>query len=124
MQQVTAMDYEKMFAEQYYEREQFSYPPVVRLIKITLKDKDFNKLNEAAQWFADSLRNVLKCSVLGPEYPPVARIRRDYLKHIVIKIPLHQSMSTIKSTIKRIEKSFTTISQYKSVKLVYHVDHM
>nr|WP_298790373.1 primosomal protein N' [uncultured Allomuricauda sp.] len=124
LQQVTTNEYDKMFNEQLYEREQFKYPPVVRIIKLTLKDKDFNKLNEAAHWFTGSLQNVLKQQVLGPEYPPVARIRRDYLKNIVVKIPRNQSMAQTKNSIKRIEKSFNAISKYKSVRLVYNVDHI
>ncbi|MFC4219929.1 replication restart helicase PriA [Flagellimonas marina] len=124
LQQVTTNNYDKMFAEQVYEREQFKYPPVVRIIKVTLKDRDFNKLNEAAQWMADSLRNVLGNQILGPEYPPVARIRRDYLKNILIKIPKKQSLAQTKNSIKRIEKSFNAISKYKSVRLVYNVDHI
>ncbi|WP_422860200.1 replication restart helicase PriA [Flagellimonas sp. S174] len=124
LQQVTTNDYNKMFEQQYYEREQFKYPPIVRIIKITLKDKDFNKLNEAALWFAQSLTNVLKCSVLGPEYPPVSRIRRDYLKNVLIKVSKDQPISQTKNSIKRIEKSFNAISKYKSVRLVYNVDHI
>ncbi|MDC6365009.1 MULTISPECIES: primosomal protein N' [Flavobacteriaceae] len=124
LQQVTTNSYDKMYAEQLYEREQFKYPPVVRIIKITLKDKDFNKLNEAAQWLSDSLRNVLRLQVLGPEYPPVARMRRDYLKNVLIKIPRGQSVPQTKNSIKRIEKSFNAISKYKSVRLVYNVDHI
>ncbi|AWX43051.1 Primosomal protein N' [Flagellimonas maritima] len=124
LQQVTTNDYDKMFAEQYYEREQFKYPPIVRIIKLTLKDKDYNKLNEAAQWFASSLRNVLGYQILGPEYPPVSRIRREYLKNILIKFPKTQSPVQTKNSIKRIEKSFNAISKYKSVRLVYNVDHI
>ncbi|SHG24168.1 replication restart helicase PriA [Flagellimonas flava] len=124
LQQVTTNDYAKMFAEQYYEREQFKYPPLVRIIKLTLKDKDFNKLNEASEWFATSLRNVLGSQILGPEYPPVARIRRDYLKNILIKMPKNQSIGQTKNSIKRIQKSFNAISKYKSVRLVYNVDHI
>ncbi|WP_420322865.1 replication restart helicase PriA [Flagellimonas sp.] len=124
LQQVTTNDYDKMFNEQRYEREQFKYPPIVRIIKLTLKDKDFNKLNEAAQWFAGSLQNVLKQQVLGPEYPAVARVRREYLKNIVVKIPRTQSAAQTKNSIKRIEKSFNAISKYKSVRLVYNVDHI
>jgi len=124
LQQVTTNNYEKMFEEQFYEREQFKYPPLVRLIKITLKDKDFNKLNEASEWMAGSFRNVLGVQILGPEYPPVARIRRDYLKNILIKIPRKQSLAQTKNSIKRIEKSFNAISKYKSVRLVYNVDHI
>ncbi|UII79207.1 primosomal protein N' [Flagellimonas sp. CMM7] len=124
LQQVTTNNYDKMFEEQYYEREQFKYPPLVRIIKITLKDKDYNKLNEASQWFASSLQNVLGQQILGPEYPPVARIRRDYLKNILIKTSRTQSISQTKNSIKRIEKSFNAISKYKSVRLVYNVDHI
>lgn len=124
LQQVTTNDYEKMFTEQLYEREQFKYPPLVRIIKITLKDRDFNKLNEASDWLASSLRNVLKIPVLGPEYPPVARIRRDYLKNVLIKIPREYPLAQTKNSIKRIERSFNAISKYKSVRLVYNVDHI
>ncbi len=124
LQQVTTNDYDKMFTEQYYEREQFKYPPLVRIVKLTLKDKDFNKLNEASEWFASSLRNVLGQQILGPEYPPVARIRRDYLKNILIKMPKGLSIAQTKNSIKRIEKSFNAISKYKSVRLVYNVDHI
>lgn len=124
LQQVTTNNYDKMFEEQQYEREQFKYPPIVRIIKLTLKDKDYNKLNEAAQWFASSLQNVLGQQILGPEYPPVARIRRDYLKNILIKTPKSQSIAQTKNSIKGIEKSFNAISKYKSVRLVYNVDHI
>ncbi|MEM7485954.1 MAG: primosomal protein N' [Bacteroidota bacterium] len=125
LQQVTTNNYDKMFEEQYYEREQFKYPPLVRIIKLTLKDKDYNKLNEASEWFASSLQNVLLGhQILGPEYPPVARIRRDYLKNILVKANRKQSIAQTKNSIKRIEKSFNAISKYKSVRLVYNVDHI
>ncbi len=124
LHQVTTYDYQKMFAEQLYEREQFKYPPHIRIIKITLKDKDFNKLNEASDWLASSLRNVLKNQVLGPEYPVVSRIRNHYLKHILIKVPREQHFGKTKNGIKRLEQSFNAISKYKSIRLIYNVDHI
>ncbi len=125
LQQVSNYDYEQMFGNQMMDREHFGYPPKQRIIKITLKDKDFNKLNEAAQWFLNSLKVVFpEQKVLGPEYPPVARIRRFYLKNILFKLGAHQSPSKLKNGIKRIEKSFNAISQYNSVRLVYNVDHI
>ncbi len=124
LQQVSNTDFEKMYEEQVYEREQYKYPPELRIIKITLKDKDYNKLNDASQWFANSLRNVLNDTVLGPEFPVISRIRRLYLKNIILKIVKNQSISQTKNSIKRIEKSFNAISQYKSVKVVYNVDHI
>ncbi len=124
LKQITVHDYETMFNEQIYEREQYLYPPIVKLIKITFKHKDYNKLNEAADWFAKSLRNMLSVVVLGPEYPVVARIRNQYLKEVLIKINRNQSLSKTKNDIKRIEKSFNAISFYKGVRVIYNVDHI
>lgn len=124
LKQVTTGDFMTMFQEQLYEREQYKYPPANRIIKITLKHKDYNKLNEAALWMAKSLKSVFSNEVLGPEYPPVARIRNQYLKNIIIKIPKEKSIIKTKNSIKRVEKSFNAISQYKSVRIIYNVDYL
>ena len=124
LQQVSNTDFETMYKEQVYEREQYKYPPNLRIIKITLKDKDYNKLNEASQWFANSLRNVLNDTVLGPEFPVVSRIRRLYLKNIILKVTKNKSIVQTKNSIKRIEKSFNAISHYKSVRVIYNIDHI
>ncbi len=124
LKQVTTGDYNGMYKDQIYEREQFKYPPANRIIKITFKHKEYNKLNEATDWFAQSLRNVLGSAVLGPEYPPIARIRNQYLKNIIVKMHLDQSMVKTKNQIKRIEKSFNAISYYRSVRVIYNVDHI
>jgi primosomal protein N' (replication factor Y) len=124
LKQVASSDYGNMYEEQLFEREQFKYPPINRIIKITFKHKDYNKLNEAAEWFARSLRNVWEGDVLGPEFPAVARIRNQFLKNVVIKIPKSASLGQTKNSIKRIEKSFNAISHFKSVRVIYNVDHI
>jgi len=92
--------------------------------RITFKHKEYNRLNEASEWFAKALRNALGGNVLGPEYPPVARIRNQYLKNVVVKIPDGQSVTKTKTTIKKIEKSFDAVSQYRSVRVIFNVDHI
>lgn len=124
LQQVTTSDYDGMFQEQIYEREQYKYPPINRIIKITFKHKDYNKLNDAAEWFAKSLINLFGENVLGPEYPPVARIRNQYIKNVIIKIGGKFSLVKTKNSIKRIEKSFNAISYYRGVRVIYNVDHI
>ncbi len=124
LKQVSTSDYMGMYGEQLYEREQYKYPPANRIIKITFKHKEYNRLNEASEWFALGLRNVLGGNVLGPEYPPVARIRNQYLKNVIVKIAPQQSLANIKKGIKRIERSFNAISQYRSVRVIYNVDHI
>ena len=124
LKQVSTHDYDEMFKEQFYDREQFKYPPTNRILKITFKHKDYNILNAAAEWFTKSLRNVFSSGVLGPEYPPVARIRNQYLKNVIIKINPKQSLVKTKDSIRRIEKSFNSISQYRSVRVIYNIDHI
>jgi primosomal protein N' (replication factor Y) len=124
LQQVTMGDYKGMFKEQLYEREQYHYPPVNRIIRITFKHKDYNKVGEAAAWFGQALRNVFDTGVLGPEFPPVSRIRNQYIKNILLKIARGQSPNKTKNSIKRIEKSFNAISMFKSVRVIYNVDYL
>ena len=124
LKQVSTNDYEGMFREQLYEREQYKYPPANKIIKITLKHKDYNKLNDAAQWFGQSMRGYFKENVLGPEFPPVSRIRNQYLKNIILKIPTGQSLAKTKNCIGRIERSFNAISQFKGVRIIYNVDYL
>jgi primosomal protein N' (replication factor Y) len=81
-------------------------------------------VEEGAAWFAKSMRMVFGQHVLGPEYPPVARIRNQYHKQILLKIPVGQSLPQTKNSIKRIEQSFNAISQYRSIRLIYNVDYI
>lgn len=124
LKQVTTGDYETMFQEQVYEREQYKYPPVNRIIKITFKHKNYNTLNEASEWFSGALRTNFGGTVLGPEFPPISRIRNQYLKHVLVKIGKNESLGRTKKNIKRIEKSFNSVSKFRSVRVIYNVDHI
>jgi len=88
-------DYETMFKDQMNERHQFSYPPLVRLVKIVLKHKDFIKVDTAANWMGKSLVNSFGELVLGPTSPSIGRIRNKYIKTILLKIPAHLPLKKI-----------------------------
>ncbi len=122
IQQVTHNDYKGMYREQLYERQIFKYPPFFKLIKITLRHKDYEKVKESALWLHQVLSQHLPIPVLGPEEPAVSKIRNEYIRTIVIKIPETASLQGTKKTIQKILNSFDVISQYRSVKLVVNVD--
>jgi len=123
LQQVSTNNYLEMFKEQLQERRNFKYPPYFRLIKVTLKHRDFNKVETASNWFAKSLRQVFKANVLGPEFPAVSRVRNQYLKNIIIKIPQAQSLGKTKQAIKKINNSFDAIAAFKGVRVILNVDN-
>jgi primosomal protein N' (replication factor Y) len=68
------------------ERRMFAYPPFTRLIRIQLKHKDEQFLDDCAESLARSLREVFGAGVLGPEYPLLPRIQNLYIKEILLKI--------------------------------------
>lgn len=123
LQQVSTNSYFEMYKEQLNERYNYRYPPIYRQIKITLKHKDYNRVNLASDWYAKSLRQVFKTNVLGPEFPPVSRIRNLYNKNILIKIPQSQSLAKTKEAIGKINNSFSSIKDFRPVRVVINVDN-
>lgn len=123
LQQVSTNNYSQMFDEQLNERHDYRYPPLYRMIKITLKHKDYQKVNTGADWYAKSLRTVFNQYVLGPEFPPVARIRNQYLKHILVKIPPKQSLAKTKEAILKINTSFISVKEFRSIRVILNVDN-
>ena len=122
LQQITTGDYNTMFKEQFYDRRQYGYPPSNRLIKVILKHRDYTKLEQAATWLATALSNVWSKEVLGPEAPIVSRVRNQYIKNIIIKIPQGRPLDKTKKSIKRIEKSFNAVAYFRGVRVIYNVD--
>ena len=123
LQQVSSNDYLKMFEEQSYQRRVYKYPPYFRLIKITLKHKDYSRLNDGALWLAKALTQVFGAHVLGPESPPISRIRNLYHKNILIKIPNNQSLQKTKLIIQRIKNSFQSTKLFRPIRLIINVDN-
>nr|WP_222611349.1 primosomal protein N' [Winogradskyella echinorum] len=123
LQQVSTNSFKDMFAEQMNDRYNYKYPPIYRLIKITFKHKDYNRVNLAADWYAKSLRQVFKANVLGPEFPPVSRIRNLYLKNILLKIPEKQSLAKTKEAIIKIDNSFNAVKDFRAVRVIINVDN-
>ncbi len=123
LQQVSTNSYVEMFNEQMNDRYNYKYPPVYKQIKITLKHKDYNRVEVASIWLAKSLRQIFTENVLGPESPPIARIRNQFHKNILIKIPKQQSLAKTKEAIIKINNSFFSIKDFRSVKVILNVDN-
>lgn len=122
IQQVTHNDYEGMYKEQLYERKIYYYPPFYRLIRLTLKHRDFEKLKEGSMWLYQVLKQNLSIPVLGPEEPVVSRIRNEYIRTIMVKIPGDASLQGTKKTIQKVLNSFEVVAQYRSIKVTVNVD--
>jgi len=122
IQHVTNNDYQGMYNEQLYDRQIYKYPPYFRIIKLTLKQRDFNKLKEGAMWLYQVMSLNLNMPVLGPEEPAISRIRNEYIRTIIIKIPQNVSVASTKKTIQKMLNSFDSVAQYRAIKVSVNVD--
>ena len=122
IQQVTNNDYIGMYKEQLYDRKIYKYPPYFRIIKLTLKQRDYNKLKEGAMWLYQVMSQNLNMPVLGPEEPAISRIRNEYIRTIMIKIPQNASIGGTKKTIQKILNSFEAVAAYRAIKVTINVD--
>ena len=127
IQQVLQNDFKGMYQNQIEERQSFSYPPFVQMIKITLKHTNFNRTNEGAEWFANALKEAFASKkgieILGPEFPLISRIKNEYMKDVLVKVkPSELSIHHTKEQIKRIETSFQSISNFRAIRVSYLID--
>jgi len=122
IQQVTNNDYLGMYKEQLYDRQIYKYPPYFRIIKLTLKQRDFDKLKEGSMWLYQVMSQNLNMPVLGPEEPAISRIRNEYIRTIIIKIPQNTSIVNTKKIIQKMLNSFEAVAQYRAIKVTANVD--
>jgi len=122
IQYVINNDYNGMFKSQLTERNEYKYPPHVRLIKLTIKDKSYDKVNIACEWLDRMMRRSYKGDILGPVYPEISRVRNKYQKQFIIKLQNMDSINQFRSILNKTLISFDSISKYRSVRVVVDVD--
>jgi len=106
------------------EREMFRYPPYYRLISLTVKHRDRKILQEASAFLGDVLKSGLGNRVLGPQEPPVSRIRDYFLQKILIKVERTASPSKTKEFIQSCIDQTVSKEPWKYVSVVADVDPM
>jgi len=111
-----------MYLKQLNIREQYHYPPFYRLILIVLKHRENTRVHQGAGWLAEQLRKQFPGEVLGPEYPPVSRIKNLYIKQILLKIPRNQSPLASKEVLMQLIKQFSAQQSFKAIQIGLDVD--
>ncbi|GAB4142531.1 MAG: primosomal protein N' [Bacteroidia bacterium] len=119
---VVENDYLTLYQSELADRMQFYYPPFFRLIRLTLKSKDHVLLDNGAGWLSEELKKYFGSRILGPEFPPVSRIRDEYLKNILIKVERESNNVRVKDTIAAVLNAFRIHADFKKIRVVPDVD--
>jgi primosomal protein N' (replication factor Y) len=104
-------------------RKEFGYPPFTRLVRITSRHAEKEQAEQAARVLSKELLKALGSEmVLGPEAPPIARLRNQFIFHILIKIPDSVSLSGIKTILKANLFWVESLKEYRKVQWIMDVD--
>ncbi|MBN1415520.1 MAG: primosomal protein N' [Bacteroidales bacterium] len=120
--QVINHDFNSFARSQLSERKSFHYPPYTRLIEITLKSKDKNKLDRAAEILASILKKQLDIRIMGPEYPLISKIRNHHLKRIILKTKKEKSVARVKETLQQCIAGLHRHDDFRGVMVSVDVD--
>lgn len=98
-------DYISMATRELSVRETFNYPPFVRLLRITVRDRDEDRAFQIAETISVELTEEGLLEVSDPIAPFVDKIKDEYLFQIVVKLSRRGDNAATKKIIRRVVES-------------------
>ncbi len=120
--EVLNYDYASMYKNQIVERKIFSYPPFVYLTKILFQSKEKEILDSLCCEYAEEIRKIFGQRILGPEYPPIYRIKGMFQKQFILKLEKNVSYSQAKKLIMQLNEEILSKREYKQARVIVDVD--
>lgn len=92
-------DFAGFYAAQLKERQAFRFPPFYRLIVLTIKHRDFTRLDTAARELSERLHAAFGSRCSGVIIPPVSRVQNMHLRTIRLRIEADASFARAKAIV-------------------------
>lgn len=115
-------DYATFYDQQLGERMLFHYPPFYRLVYIYMKHRDVHVLEEFSELIGKRMRDLFDNRILGPDLPPIARIKQLYIRKIVLKVENGLSQYKINEALHNIQDIYCAMPRYRSIVMYYDID--
>lgn len=122
IQSVINHDFLGFYNTELLERRKYSYPPFSRLIRLTIRHKKIEEVNNLSKELVYDLKGVFREMVLGPEFPAVIRIQNMYLKNILLKFDREHSPVVVKKELNKILDRFKADRGKSAFKIKIDVD--
>jgi len=121
--QVVRHDYQQMAETQLQDRQRYGYPPFTRLIMIYLKGRYEDRLEALAQQYAGHLRHTFGTRVLGPEAPPISRVKNMYIRQLMLKMEREASVNEVRRLLLLIQQQMQqNLQEFARIVFYYDVD--
>ncbi|MDR1526520.1 MAG: primosomal protein N' [Dysgonamonadaceae bacterium] len=122
IQSVLQQNYEAMYAMQMEERALFRYPPLFRLVEITLKHRDEAIVSAFAGEYAARLREKLGDRVVGPDRPAIGKVQNKYIRKILLKIELSAASTVWRELLEQVQRQVGDSAGFRNVAVQYDID--
>lgn len=93
-------DYQGLYSEQIAERKAFGFPPYHRMIMLTLKHRDMQRLTAASSMLQQRLQQAFGSRVSGVILPSVARTQNMYVRQIRLMIEANANIVRAKELVR------------------------
>jgi primosomal protein N' (replication factor Y) len=123
LQWVIDHDFKSFYQHETAHRQQFSYPPFSRIIRIIFKHKIREIVHDAASVFALQLHKEFGNYLTGPAEPVIARIRNQYIMELMLKLPKNGStIAMAKHLIQQQKAILQNDRKFRSVTVIPDID--
>ena len=120
--QIVENNYASFYDQQLSERMIFHYPPFYRLVYIYMKHRNVQVLEEFSELIGKQMREIFDQRILGPDLPPVAKVKELYIRKIVLKVENSLSQYKINDVLKNIQQAYCEHPRYRSMVMYYDID--
>ena len=93
-------DYQGLYSKQIAERKAFGFPPYHRMIMLTLKHRDMQRLTAASSLLQQRLQQAFGSRVSGVILPSVARTQNMYVRQIRLMIEANANIVRAKELVR------------------------
>lgn len=117
-------DYTAMFDKEIAEREYFNYPPFYRMVYITIRHNQLDRVTHAGRILGQRLKQAFgeRCSIVLE--PSVSRIQQKHLRQIRLRIEATANFARARKIIGEQIQATTQDVQCKGVEILTDVDPM
>lgn len=117
-----AHDYDGFYNMEIEERRMFAYPPFTRIIYVYLRHRDRDRLENIAERYGATLRQLFGTRVSGPEEPAVSRVQQLFIRKLMIKVETTASMRKIKQVLLDAHAAIAVHPDARGIIIHYDVD--
>ena len=87
-----------------------------------MKHRDVHVLEEFSEQMGRRMREIFDNRILGPDLPPVAKIKELYIRKIVLKVENTLSQYKVNEVLRNVQQAYCEHPRYRSIVMYYDID--